>query len=75
LEAGKAVDWAYFRWVLHQPWDAWAADINTGTDIIDIAFSRDDSMMASAGTDKTVLIWHGGSFGAYLRCGTGFSAD
>jgi len=33
------------------------------SDIIDIAWSRDDSMMASVGLDKLVWIWDGYSFG------------
>ena len=32
-------------------------------DIIDLAWSRDDSMMASVGLDKHVWIWDGQSFG------------
>ncbi len=35
------------------------------SDIIDIAWSRDDSMMASVGLDKMVWIWDGYSFGIH----------
>ena len=32
-------------------------------DVIDIAWSREDSMMASVGLDKMVWIWDGYTFG------------
>jgi len=35
-------------------------------DIIDAAWSRDDSMLASVGIDKAVLIWDGYSFGRVI---------
>jgi protein HIRA/HIR1 len=40
------------------------------TDIIDIAWARDDTKMASVGLDKLVLIWNGQSFGESTRIWT-----
>lgn len=33
------------------------------SDVIDLAWSRDDSMLASVGLDNSVLIWDGHTFG------------
>jgi protein HIRA/HIR1 len=33
------------------------------TDIIDVAWSRDDSMLASVGLDNSIWIWDGYTFG------------
>jgi protein HIRA/HIR1 len=38
------------------------------SDIIDMAWSRDDSMLASVGLDSTVWIWDGRTFGELGRC-------
>lgn len=35
------------------------------TDIIDVAWSRDDSMLASVGLDNNIWIWDGGTFGMF----------
>lgn len=40
---------------------------NAPSDIIDIAWSRDDTMMASVGLDKMVWIWDAQTFGEQLK--------
>jgi protein HIRA/HIR1 len=36
------------------------------TDIIDVAWSRDDSMLASVGLDNSIWIWDGYTFGKLM---------
>lgn len=40
--------------------------IDLGPDVVDIAWSRDDSMLASTGLDSKVWIWDGQTFGELL---------
>jgi len=34
---------------------------------VDIAWNRDDSMIASVGLDSTIFIWDGYTFGEYYQ--------
>lgn len=40
------------------------------TDIIDVAWSRDDSMLASVGLDNSIWIWDGYTFGKLYFLGS-----
>lgn len=41
----------------------------SNADVADVAWSQDDSMIASVGLDSMIYIWDGYNFGMFIRLG------
>lgn len=48
-------------------WKALRRLVGHVADVVDCAWSRDDSMLASVGLDSKIFIWDGFSFGGWTR--------